>query len=963
MQNPPKRRIDSLDLHPNLVLGSLQLFGWLLFHPSARRDYVAQIDSALRPDFALIGLSRAQWQNPRLRRLLVQECLLWNLMFMGLAFAALAQWSRSIPLAVYCLVLYALIALVLEIMLGPAAVGGVGIGGLLGGIVARLAAGDERHMLTFMLSLEALPASLLAQIVWYFGVAACAGVMGSLLFQLADQAQVRSLNRQVGGWVIGLLLCGALTYAGSNFLLWLGNPSRLGNKMLSGFLFDLAFGVCLGLAIGITGGWRSHQVRRGAALGLLLGALAGAIGNVAKTWILGNLDSLTGNLVVATLHGITYDAWWGIVFVATYLLAERIGGRWAGMAAGVLCLGLAGWLSLPYRNWSFYFDSGYNYGFYFRSSYALYIFYELGLLPQPMILTGLATFLVGLTQNWWRPVLFYPFAAAWNTLLYRADLRRPANRPSLLRHHSAFWDEAQRLPLLGLEDHLVLALERDSTVGQAALEYLKSRRQGWAAQAAQQELDARYLEHCLTAEAIADARYRLTADALEKPRGALLRSLGRISQDVEAALRQESVYNQRMALGAVEDRLDSLLRELTRGREASAVRFRPIVATWRQVVADHMRTLAAAAEQRQEIDSPYIIGVPLTAQQELFVGRTDVIASIEGLLLDRRHPPMLLYGQRRMGKTSLLNNLGRLLPSTIVPLFVDLQGPVTQATSHAGLLYNLARGMADSARQQRGLALPALPRAALEADPFTAFDEWLDAAERALAPHTALLALDEFEALDGAITHLRFDEVEVLNMLRHLIQHRPRFKVLLAGSHTLDEMRRWATYLVNVQTLHLGYLEEAEACQLVERPVAGFVLRYTPEASQRVLTLTHGHPTLVQLLCAEIVAFKNRQPPAIRRLASLPEVEAVVPEAMHRGSFFFTDIEHNQVTGAGRALLRFLAAQGEGAVASREALLASQASGDGEPALDLLVRRELIERVEGGFRFQVELIRRWFTQG
>jgi len=84
------------------------------------------------------------------------------------------------------------------------------------------------------------------------------------------------------------------------------------------------------------------------------------------------------------------------------------------------------------------------------------------------------------------------------------------------------------------------------------------------------------------------------------------------------------------------------------------------------------------------------------------MGRTDISAQIEQLLRDQRRPPLLLYGQRRMGKTSLLNNLGRLLPNTIVPLFVDLQGPATRATDHAGFLYNIARKMVDSAEKQRG---------------------------------------------------------------------------------------------------------------------------------------------------------------------------------------------------------------------------------------------------------------------
>src|SRR4028118_2185450 len=117
-------------------------------------------------------------------------------------------------------------------------------------------------------------------------------------------------------------------------------------------------------------------------------------------------------------------------------------------------------------------------------------------------------------------------------------------------------------------------------------------------------------------------------------------------------------------------------------------------------------------------------------------------------------------------------------------MFVDSQGPVSSASDSAGFLYNIARSMAKSA-QRRALTLPSLDRETLKNDPFTRFDEWLDEVEQALQQNIALLALDEFEALDNAITKGRFDREDVLGMLRHLIQHRPRFKVMLAGSHKI----------------------------------------------------------------------------------------------------------------------------------------------------------------------------------
>jgi hypothetical protein len=212
----------------------------------------------------------------------------------------------------------------------------------------------------------------------------------------------------------------------------------------------------------------------------------------------------------------------------------------------------------------------------------------------------------------------------------------------------------------------------------------------------------------------------------------------------------------------------------------------------------------------------------------------------------------------------------------------------------------------------------------------------------------------------------RFDETAVLGMLRHLIQHRPRFKVLLAGSHTPDELQHWASYLVNVQVVHIGYLKDEEARQLIEHPVEGFTLRYEPDACQRVLTLTRGHPALVQLLCAEIVALKNEQPPAIRRLARLRDVEAAAPEALAHGSFFFADIEHNQVDVAGLTLLRYIAAHGESAAVRRAELIHCTSGPEAlDQTLAALLRRELIEETGSGdgdsVRFQVELIRRWFA--
>jgi hypothetical protein len=99
--------------------------------------------------------------------------------------------------------------------------------------------------------------------------------------------------------------------------------------------------------------------------------------------------------------------------------------------------------------------------------------------------------LAGLLLTWQGPVVLYPGLAAWSLLLLRIDERRTDQRPSLLRWNSAFWDEHQRLPLLGLADHLLLVAERNPAEGRVAIDYLSTSHQRGAAQAVQIELDAR----------------------------------------------------------------------------------------------------------------------------------------------------------------------------------------------------------------------------------------------------------------------------------------------------------------------------------------------------------------------------------------------------------------------------------------------------------------------------------------
>ncbi|MEK7991756.1 MAG: hypothetical protein VSS52_012170 [Thiotrichaceae bacterium] len=931
----------------NSFIASLRLLHWLLFTPSAWQRYIAQIDEQLSPAFALAHLSNQHWKNKQL----------WHLLWIG--HGLLSFWALTIVCIIlawqdvasekYLLTLsyIPLLSLFLGLLTSLTVSLAFGICvGFFGGILLGLPVIYANEIIFKMVDTVAviqvllnttseqpsliLPANNFALFSVLAGVF-IASAAGSIMHSTLKTAYQHPPYRQIGSIVIGVIVSSIIAF----LVISLVSPMTRYISTLSGsaftFILDSAIN-STGLALGLICLLQGAKWRFSLILGILATTLISLLTYLDYTLAPYSIS----NAIIGNIHASVENAMlYSVLFTFPYVFAKNIANTWAGVIAGIV--GSAGTYVV------FAISTGQ---------------YDSEILIGSVILA----FFAGSTFNWWRPVILYPFVSAWNLLLYHTDEKRHNSQTSLLYYHSAFWDEHQHWPLFGLENYIVLVAERNPKEGKQLIDYLSKTKQSWAAQEAQIELDALRLQACDNVKSISQAYRQLAAGELSGPASALLRTFSRLSRDVEAALSQESNYNKRLALDAIEERLDGLLRELTRSSELYAQRFRPIAEVWRQKLADYAKELTAVVESRQEINNPYIIGVPLTEHQEIFVGRSDVSANIEQLLLEKRCPPLLLYGQRRTGKTSLLNNLGKLLPSTIIPLFVDLQGPASLAKEYSSFLYNIGRAMTTSAKRHRELIFPVLDRKLLNEDPFTVFDEWLDEIERTITPEqTILLTLDEFSTLEHAFSKGYLDENSVLGMIRHIIQHRPRFKLLLSGSNTIDEFERWASYLINVRTVHLSFLQANEALQLIEQPVKNFELLYTDEASQRVMQITNCHPALIQLVCAEIVSLKNKQHVEERRLAHFEDAEAAIPGALQHGRFFFADISNNQITPDSLVLLKFIAEQGEAKVLD-EAWLRAQYPDNFEQCIDNLLQRELIIRLGNGYRFQVELIRHWFLR-
>ena len=304
--------------------------------------------------------------------------------------------------------------------------------------------------------------------------------------------------------------------------------------------------------------------------------------------------------------------------------------------------------------------------------------------------------------------------------------------------------------------------------------------------------------------------------------------------------------------------------------------------------------------------SPYIEGKPVK-REEMFFGRADILKKIQRQLNAETHSNVIiLEGNRRTGKTSVLMRIlrGDLLKNW-VPVFFDFQklgqtDGLGTSNIYKGIALAIARALA-----KRGIEIwppgttlghgddpyrerirPALAKAFQSDTPFEVFEEILEQALEAIYPERLLLMLDEFDWLDEGI-RAGIASPEVPENLRHLLQHVPGLNAILTGSLRLARLREdhWSPLFGLGYAIRVSMLDPADARQLVTEPVKGR-LTYVTEARDEVVEKCAAHPFLIQGLCNRVFDLADETG---KRVVDLSMVEDAAREFVTSNTQFVTN--------------------------------------------------------------------------
>lgn len=271
--------------------------------------------------------------------------------------------------------------------------------------------------------------------------------------------------------------------------------------------------------------------------------------------------------------------------------------------------------------------------------------------------------------------------------------------------------------------------------------------------------------------------------------------------------------------------------------------------------------------------NPYVVGAPLSGSQG-FYGREEVFRFVNETLAVPVQNVIVLYGQRRIGKTSLLHQLVKRMEGNFHAVLFDLQGKGQHDLP--ALLRDLSEVIA------RSLKLPAPDLVNLAADRDRFRESFLPQVYAALGGRRLLVLFDEFDVLgDEPSSSDDLSGNHLFEYLRTWLAQDPRLACIFVIGRRLDELPiHYRSLFKQAVFRRLSVLPRFEAIELIARPAAG-AIDFSSEAIDAILDLTTGHPYLTQLICHVIY---KRVFTTERRTIQAADVEACLDEAMELGT-------------------------------------------------------------------------------
>ena len=370
--------------------------------------------------------------------------------------------------------------------------------------------------------------------------------------------------------------------------------------------------------------------------------------------------------------------------------------------------------------------------------------------------------------------------------------------------------------------------------------------------------------------------------------------------------------------------------------------------------------------------NPYIAGNPVHGQGQ-FIGRSDTLRDVEQTLRNPSANALVLFGQRRIGKTSVLLHIKQALRAKeeFMPVYFDLQDKAALPLSQ--VLYQLAQVMA-----QTTVALMPDRR---KFDPEGIFfrETFIPRAVEACQNRGLVLLLDEFDVLDMP-QQKRAGSTFFPYLLEWMRSATGMQFVFVLGRRPEELSTDTLSAFKGILSRRVSLMKQEDTAAIIRQSEAeqNRSLCWSDAAVQRVWYWTQGHPYFSQLLCSEVweTAMENEDfggfgvdedEEAAQELPLIEaaQVDAAIDGAIEQGANALQWI-WNGLPPAERIVMAAMSeAEGEQISQDELAEILNRSKvrlilRELDLAPETLIAWDLLRRVDAEvYRFAIPLLRRW----
>jgi lipopolysaccharide biosynthesis regulator YciM len=386
----------------------------------------------------------------------------------------------------------------------------------------------------------------------------------------------------------------------------------------------------------------------------------------------------------------------------------------------------------------------------------------------------------------------------------------------------------------------------------------------------------------------------------------------------------------------------------------------------------------------EKIDNPFAATADSGPVEDvsMFYGRDEFISNIQDSVLNSKSKCVIIYGQKRSGKSSVLHHLREQLNQNKQSFCISFSlGEIIEDLSPKTFYYTILTEIEDSLSiiSQKSPNIPkyiAPDYASLNEAPAIMFNDQIKNLKREFSKYPEwsskkiVLLIDEFTYIYTAIQKEYLSE-QFMKTWKSFLE-KGFFTSVLIGQDIMPKFKSaYPNEFGVTEDKRLSYLKKSDAIKLIEEPIwdkSKNRSRFLGKATELILDYTSSNPYYVQIFCARLVEYMNDN-----KAISVTEADVQdVAESFIKGEQALTADKFDNLLTAGDADLEafnandVLSALKAIAIASknldscpREAINLGELDYEENLLQDLKDREVLSSPQPGYFKINVRLFKEW----